>query len=443
MKKSKAIISLLLVLVMALSLVSLIACNNDDDEIELVMWAPSGAQTFYTEWAKKWAEEYNKSEAANGKTYIVIMGIEAEKTAATQMKNLGADGADVFCFVDDQMDTLLEAKLLSALGNPDNDNAVLAKDIAERNTEGSVAAARGSDGNLYAFPMQADNTYFLFYDPNIISESELTTWDNIFAKVAAYNTAHSTPEHSVNYRVQIDLGDPWYQSSFFYAFGGTASKSETNFGTDEVGLKALKTAHKMAMDPLLKVVPANDLPKEFDKSSQKIAVGVGGPFVYTEVKEKNPDIKIAPLPKFVYENQEYQMIPFLSNKLIGVNSLSQNIVAARDLANFMTSEAVQKDKMIKLSAGPSNINAANSTDSATTSEIAQVLAAQSSYSIPQLNLPKGYWEAIKTPVNAVKTAGALTDRNKDTYYKDGVYQDAELRKLLAAMVTAMELETAK
>lgn len=438
MKKSKAIISLLLVLVMALSLVSLIACNDNDNEVELVMWAPSGAQTFYSEWAKKWAEEYNKSEAANGKTYIVIMGIEAEKTAATQMKNLGADGADVFCFVDDQMDTLLDAKLLSLLGNPDNENAILARDIAARNTAGSVAAARGEDGNLYAFPMQADNTYFLFYDPNIISESELTTWDNIFEKVTAYNTAHKT-----NYRVQIDLGDPWYQSSFFYAFGGTASKTETNFSTDDVGLKALKTAHKMAMEPLLKVVPANDLPKEFDKSSQKIAVGVGGPFVYTEVKEKNPDIKVAPLPKFVYENQKYQMIPFLSNKLIGVNDLSKDRVAARDLANFMTSEAVQKDKMVKLSAGPSNINAANSTGSATTSEIAAVLAAQSTYSIPQLNLPKGYWEAIKTPVNAVKTAGALADRNKDTYYKDGVYQDAELRKLLTAMYTAMELETAK
>ncbi len=437
MKKSKILLSLLLVAVMTLSLVSLIACTANDKDVEIVMWAPSGAQTFYAEWAKKWAEEYNKSEAAGGKTYTVIMGVEAEKTAATQMKNLGADGADVFCFVDDQMDTLLDAKLLSALGDPKNENAVLAKDIASRNTEGSVAAATGPDGLLYAFPMQADNTYFLFYDPAIISESELTTWDNIFEKVAAYNT-----EHSSNYRVQLDLGDPWYQSAFFYAFGGNATKTETNFGTDDIGLKALKTAHKMSMNPLLKVVPANDLPKEFNKTSQKIAVGVGGPFVYTEVLANNPNIKIAPLPKFVYEQEQAQMIPFLSNKLIGVNSLSQNIVAARDLANFMTSEAVQKDKMIKLSAGPSNINAANDAG-ASTSDIAKVLAAQSAYSIPQLNLPKGYWEAIKTPVNAVKTAGALADRTKDVYFKDGVYQDAELRKLLTAMVKAMELETAK
>ena len=141
MKKSKILLSLLLVAVMTLSLVSLIACTDNDKDVEIVMWAPSGAQTFYAEWAKKWAEEYNKSEAAGGKTYTVIMGVEAEKTAATQMKNLGADGADVFCFVDDQMDTLLDAKLLSALGDPKNENAVLAKDIASRNTEGSVAAA--------------------------------------------------------------------------------------------------------------------------------------------------------------------------------------------------------------------------------------------------------------------------------------------------------------
>ena len=117
------------------------------------------------------------------------------------------------------------------------------------------------------------------------------------------------------------------------------------------------------------------------------------------------------MPKFVYEQEQAQMIPFLSNKLIGVNSLSQNIVAARDLANFMTSEAVQKDKMIKLSAGPSNINAANDAG-ASTSDIAKVLAAQSAYSIPQLNLPKGYWEAIKTPVNAVKPPALLPTERK-------------------------------
>ena len=434
MKKSKILLSLLVVAVMVISMVSLIACTEEQDqEIEIVMWAPAGAQTFYKQWADKWAEEYNKT--VEGKKYTVIMGVEAEKTATTQMVSLGADGADVFCFVDDQMDILLEAKLLSPLGNPANDNAALAKDIASRNTANSVASASDKDGMIYAFPMQSDNTFFLFYDSSIVNADDLTTWDKVFETVTAYNSAHST-----NYRVQLDMGDPWYQSAFFFSFGGEANLNSTNFGTDEVGLKALKAIHQMSMQPLLKVVAANDISKEFKKSSQKIAVGVAGPFAYTETMATNPDVKLAPLPSIVLDEETVQMKPFLGNKLMGVNALSKEIVASRSLANYLTSEEVQKDKMLKLSASPSNINASSNVDTSTIDEIATVLNAQASYSVAQINLPGGYWEAIKTPCNAMYTAGSLSDRTKDKYYVNDQYVDSEIKTLLTNMIAAMTFE---
>ena len=171
MKKSKIILALLIVAVMVSSLFALIACNEKPQpEVELVMWAPAGAQTFYQTWADKWAEEYSKSEAAQGKTYKVIIGIMGEKDAATNLIQMEGDGPDLLCFANDQIDDLLAANLLSPLGNPDNENATLAKDIAARNTEGSVATARGKDGNLYAFPMQADNTFYLFYDSSVLTK---------------------------------------------------------------------------------------------------------------------------------------------------------------------------------------------------------------------------------------------------------------------------------
>ncbi len=67
MKKSKILLSLLLVAVMTLSLVSLIACTDNDKDVEIVMWAPSGAQTFYAEWAK------------NGRKSIINPKLPAEK----------------------------------------------------------------------------------------------------------------------------------------------------------------------------------------------------------------------------------------------------------------------------------------------------------------------------------------------------------------------------
>ena len=177
--------------------------------------------------------------------------------------------------------------------------------------------------------------------------------------------------------------------------------------------------------------------KEFQKSSQKIVAGVGGSFVYTEVMQNNPDVKVAVLPKIVYEEQEYTMIPFLGSKLIGVNAMAgDRIPAARSLANYLTSEEVQLDKMVKLAAGPSNINAANS-DQAKQSELTNVLAAQALYSVAQSNLPGGYWEAMKTPVNAVRT-GVTSEKYK--YYQNGVYNDVALRELLTNMMSAIKFD---
>lgn len=433
MKKSKIILSLLIVAVMVASLFALIACDPDKpQEVELVMWAPSSAQTFYQTWADKWAEEYSKSEAAQGKTYKVIMGIMGEKDAATNLIQMEGDGPDLLCFANDQIDNLLAANLLSSLGNPDNDNATLAKDIAARNTAGSVATAKGKDGNLYAFPMQADNTFYLFYDSSVLTADDVKTWDSLFAAVDKYNA-----DNGKEYGVQIDLGDPWYQSSFFLSFGGQVNSTQSNFGTDEVGLRAFKALHQFALHSALKVVPANDLGKEFNKSSQKIVAGVGGSFVYTEVMADNPDVKVAVLPKIVYEQQEYTMVPFLGSKLIGINAMAgDRIPAARSLANYLTGEEVQLDKMVKLAAGPSNINVANS-DQAKQSELTQVLATQALYSVAQSNLPGGYWEAIKTPVNAVRT-GVTSEKYK--YYKDGVYDDVALRELLTNMMSAITFD---
>ena len=433
MKKSKIILALLIVAVMVSSLFALIACNEKPQpEVELVMWAPAGAQTFYQTWADKWAEEYSKSEAAQGKTYKVIMGIMGEKDAATNLIQMEGDGPDLLCFANDQIDDLLAANLLSPLGNPDNENATLAKDIAARNTEGSVATARGKDGNLYAFPMQADNTFYLFYDSSVLTKEDVRTWDSLFAAVDDYNAANNK-----EYGVQIDLGDPWYQSSFFLTFNGQVNSTQSNFGSDEVGLKALKAVHQFALHSTLKVVASNDLGTEFKKSSQKIVAGVGGSFVYSEVMANNPDVKVAVLPKIVFEQQEYTMIPFLGSKLIGINAMAgERIPAARSLANYLTGEEVQLDKMVKLAAGPSNINAANS-DQATQSELTKVLADQALYSVAQSNLPGGYWEAIKTPVNAVRT-GVTSKKYK--YYKDGAYDDVALRELLTNMMSAIKFE---
>ena len=65
------------------------------------------------------------------------------------------NGADVFAFADDQLNTLVAAGALDPVEN--------AESVRQSNLPEAVAAA-SVDDTLYALPLTADNGYFLYYD---------------------------------------------------------------------------------------------------------------------------------------------------------------------------------------------------------------------------------------------------------------------------------------
>ena len=74
--------------------------------------------------------------------------------------------ADVFAFASDQIYDLQNAGALADLSEYDEAfQAVAGKsldDVKAANSESSVEAAT-IDGDMYAFPMAGDNSYFLYY----------------------------------------------------------------------------------------------------------------------------------------------------------------------------------------------------------------------------------------------------------------------------------------
>ena len=53
-------------------------------------------------------------------------------------------------------------------------------DVKSANASGSVEAAT-KDGTLYAFPMSADNGYFLYYNSTLVTPEDAQTWDTLLA----------------------------------------------------------------------------------------------------------------------------------------------------------------------------------------------------------------------------------------------------------------------
>ena len=222
MKKTKILLALLLALVMVFGVVALVACDGGKNggskkPIELVLWAPSGAQEFYKEWSNKWANGYTDANGvvhegykdAEGNSYKVSLGVFEEDSVKDNLINSPTDGADVFLFVDDHMSDLIDNNLLAYVGDTTREGTV-AYDVAHRNSETSVNSAT-FNGELRAYPMQADNTYFLFYNSTILSEEDVKTWDGIFNRLAEVNEGKTGNDRIT---VQLDYGVSWYQASW-------------------------------------------------------------------------------------------------------------------------------------------------------------------------------------------------------------------------------------
>ena len=404
MKKSKILVALLLAFVMVFGVVALVACdgNKGDKPIELVLWAPSGAQTFYKEWAGKWAETYKDSQ---GRTYKVKLSVMEEGDAKSNLMNAPADGADVFLFVDDQVADLANAGILSPLGSGN-----IAQDVTARNTSGSIAAAtykteRDDEAQLYAYPMQADNTYYLFYNEEYFDAEDVLTWDALFAKLEQINTGKTGVFRK---KVQFDYGTGWYAASWFLTFGGTATATETNFYDASVAYKAFQAAYEFSKHADIAFQSPDDA-KQGLIDGDTIAA-VAGSWIYSNPDEdtltgveNNESVKLTTLPKVrLSDSEEYkQMISLISCKLIGVNAQCDYGVASHALANYLTSEEVQRAKALRLGAGPSNKAAADDEEIANLPTV-KAASTQGQFAHQQNDLPVGFWDAVQNAIRAVK-----------------------------------------
>ena len=88
------------------------------------------------------------------------------------------DGADLFCFAQDQLARLVQAGALTKLGTK------AAAEVTELNDSGAVAAATiGSD--IWCYPMTSDNGYFMIYDSSVIPAEHVDSLEDIIADCEA------------------------------------------------------------------------------------------------------------------------------------------------------------------------------------------------------------------------------------------------------------------
>ena len=344
------------------------------------------------ELTKQQIKNYNES---NGDGIVINATVEAvgESEAATQMITDVEAGADIFCFAQDQFARLVQASALSQLGQ------AAATFVKESNAASTVSAATSGD-IVYAYPLTADNGYFMYYDKSVITdESHITSMEQLIADCEAANKY---------FAFELE-GSAWYNAAFFFATGCKSEWTADDNGTfikvtedyySENGLKALKGMYKL----LKSKAYLNSSASSSFSAATGSAILVSGAWAYNEILEILGDnFGVAELPSFTVDGSTYHLASFSGCKLLGVKPQqdAKRSTALHKFAQYLTGEAAQSERFDTLAWGPSNLKAQDDPDVQANPALAALLK-QSQYAVPQGQYPNFFWDNAKTIATGAK-----------------------------------------
>ena len=341
-------------------------------EYTITIWC-SGSMLDLT---KKQVEAFNTSNDRGIRFHVTFQSVnEAE---APDRILMGEPGGDIFFFPHDQLGRLVYGDILHALDEQGTSF------VRSENVEAAVDAAT-CNGKAYAYPVTADNTFFVFYDKRAVKEDSL---NDIWKMIADCEAANKT--------FCFDLKNGWYLSSFFFGVGcnsiwetdtdGTFVAVHDTFNSD-MGFIAAKAMNMvMNSDKFISTSEAY----EFDNHAGFIVSGTW----HTETAKQilGDNFGVAPLPKFTMNGVSYQLSPFTGCKLLGVKTHRDRKLnaACHLLAQYLSGEKAQVERFEAFGWGPSNIIAAKS-DKVLADPVLGSIAMQAPYSVNLGTVPADWW----------------------------------------------------
>ena len=315
-----------------------------DDAIQNLIDATSGTVSL-TVWASEEDQAYTQGliDAFIAEypdvSFDIRLGSESESTAKDTVLTDIEAAADVFAFADDQINALVDAGALQPV------SAYYTYDVENENVAGSVEAA-SVNGQLYAYPMTADNGYFMFYDSSVFSESDVESLDSMVAAAQAAGT-----------KIAMDLSNGWYLYSFFAGAG-----LELNLNDDGVTNSCTWNAAggtdvcQAIIDYVATGVVVNmtDDEQATALANGEVSACVNGTWrAETAQSAWGSNYAASKLPTYTLAGSQAQMSSFSGCKLVGVNAYSDQIGWSMLLAEYLTNEDAQVGRFNARGLGPS------------------------------------------------------------------------------------------
>lgn len=351
---------------------NLIAATTDT--VALTVWASEEDQTLTTQLLEDFKAQYPDV------TFDIKLGSESESTAKDTILADVEAAADVFAFADDQINELVAAGALQAV------SATYTYDVAGENAAGAVEAAT-VNGTLYAYPMTADNGYFMFYDASVFTEDDVQTLEKMIEVADAAGK-----------KIAMDISNGWYIYSFFQGAGYELTLNDDGINNTCTWNGAGATDVAQAIMDLCATGVLVDMSDE--EMATAIAEGtvvaaVNGTWrAETASDAWGENYAATKLPTFEVAGEAKQMSSYSGYKLIGVNPYSANVGWSMLLAEYLTNTESQTARFEARGLGPANLAAASSSAVQENPAIA-ALAAQAAYATPQ-RVGGNFWTPAET-----------------------------------------------
>ena len=330
-----------------------------------------------------------------------------EGDAASQVLTDVASAPDIYCFAQDQLARLVQAAALV----PVADSIVNA--IKNENDPTSITAASVA-GTLYAYPLTADNGFYLYYNTSVFSAED----------VKDLATMVSVAEQKGG-KIRFALENAWYNAGFFFATGCESSwtmnaegkwTGVTDTYNSDAGVIAMKGMQILAKSP------AYD--SNADIFTDAVAIVTGTWNSKAAANHFGDNLGATKLPSFTVDGKSYQIGSYFGCKLMGVKPQSGENAANRTvvlqlLAQFLTNKECQLDRYSAFGWGPSNLEAL--ADEAVKNDISlKALFEQKEFAVQQGNINGSWWDIAKLLGSDAKNA--TTDDELRTALK--TYEDA-------------------
>lgn len=393
-----------------LALCGACGCTDTADEgaIKLTVWVSEADRSF----AQKVAEDFKAKNP--DKNYQFTIDIQGENDVATRVLNDVENAADVYSCINDQLPKLINGDALARIAG---ERLGGIKQAIAPSAMDSVTINNGEGEGVYGIPF-TDNTFFLYYNKAVLTETDVKSFDGILAKCTDKK------------QFAFPMADGWYTTSFFFGedlgYKVTYDKNlaETNIECDFDNAKGKTVTQAMwnyVKNKNFKA-DANDSKIVAGFNDGSIIAAVTGIWNKTAIAEYlGENFAATKLPTYTLNKgldgeKQVQLVSFAGYKVMGVNNYSKHKTDAMDFAEFYTNKENQIKHFETRGYVPTDIEARK--DGKIQADVcAKAITEQLQFSKTQKDVPSTLWVPMEGLGSAMITGAQSGNFDLDAQLK--------------------------